>query len=290
MANFGFNFQLPDINPEDLTNQKSILAIKNQLYALQEQLKYTFGNLNVADNFGSSLSLGGKNNTSGILEIKNERGNVMILLNKQGITMADGTDIFGASGLRSVLQYNTGEWARIGYQYGVESERSWRAILPLKVYIPENYTILKAEIILYHAANQIEAFHLNQDEPIRMEFYGYARNIRLYYDTDFDRYYRRSYVGSEITDMYSEATAQEILGAFGENGFTPTQPSAENLRVQSVTSINIAKSLKPGINNLLIKTGDNIPDYIGDLGGLDSYMEEHSGVGYAIINIVGYLK
>ena len=71
MANFGFNLQLPDISEDDLQNRQAILAIKNQLYALQEQLRYTFGNLNFADNFGSTVSLGGKNNSAGVLEIKN---------------------------------------------------------------------------------------------------------------------------------------------------------------------------------------------------------------------------
>lgn len=292
MANFGFNFQLPDISDDDLQNRQAVLAIKNQLYSLQEQLRYTFGNLNFADNFGSTVSLGGKNNSSGVLEIKNERGNVMVLLNKKGITMSDGTDIFGAAGLRSVLQYHTGDWMRIGYQYSVQSEKVGKAALSLKVYVPENYTVTNAEVIFYHAVNRIEMnqYHSETDSFDKTVLYGFARNIRLYLDEKFNQYYRDSYWGSEVIDRYDNSGAKEIPNAFGSSGFTPDQPSDTNLKVQTAISGNVSEYLKSGMNHLLVQTGDDLLSYTGDLGGLDSQLEQHSGLGHAIINITGYTK
>lgn len=300
MANFGFNFQLPDISGDALQDRQAVLAIKNQLYALQEQLRYTFGNLNFADNFGSTVSLGGKNNSSGVLEIKNERGNIMVLLNKKGITMSDGTDIFGAAGLLSSFQYSTGDWQNIGYSYDVSNSSSTvRKGLSFKIEIPENFKVKSARITFYHAIRRIHLMHLNPDDPtgekVTSLFYCYARNIKLYRATDFWNFRQDFYYQSDASLPATEPVLLEIPEVFGTAGYTPPVPDpndAETWVVDSIVSENFSDSLQQGMNHLILQTGNELPivEYGGDIDGFQVDEEQQTGVGIAVINITGYLK
>ena len=300
MANFGFNLQLPDISEDDLQNRQAILAIKNQLYALQEQLRYTFGNLNFADHFGSTVSLGGKNNSAGVLEIKNERGNVMVLLNKQGITMSNGTDIFGAAGLLSSFQYTSGNWQNLGYTYQPSNGYTVRKPLTFMVEIPENFQVKSARITLYHALREMTVYYTNPSDPTgapkRETFFGYARNVKLYRATGFWSYREKITYNSDSTGKPAEPAAEEVAGAFGEDGYTPPTPDPDDvqtLQVDRATSGDISAVLKPGINHLILQTGNKDPlaeGAGGDLDGFEVREETQTGTVIAVLDITGYMK
>ena len=203
------------------------------------------------------------------------------------IYLADGSNIVGGKGLYSNLQFiSSNQFEKIGYQADEMNTRNLKQSIKIQCNIPENFTIEKAFITLFHRPMALGNVNNIVD-------YGYARNIRLYTNENYEYSVSTEYYGSEFWEEEAYYL-QEISGAFGSNGYTPSVPSASSLKLETKTTTDISKDLKTGLNEFVIQTANSIPSYID--GGLDlgypnwlNVMKQTGGA-RAILFVYGYMK
>ena len=110
-----------------------------------------------------------------------------------------------------------------------------------------------------------------------------------------DRAFGATY-NSDSTGKPAEPAAEEVAGAFGEDGYTPPTPDPDDvqtLQVDRATSGDISAVLKPGINHLILQTGNKDPlaeGAGGDLDGFEVREETQTGTVIAVLDITGYMK
>ncbi len=239
------------------------------------------GTMSLERLLGDVLTLGGSNNKSGRIEIKDSSGNIMAILNNEGLTLSNGAKLIGGNGVLSQFQYKSGEW--LGYNlYYMEEYRETRIILD--TYIPENFVVTSAKITLEHTPiNWSYAVENNQNAYT----WGYCRNIRLYKSDTTGQKIQMAFYSEIYSEFYGNET--EIVNAFGKNGFTAKIPSDSNFKTEEVESIDIKNFLSQGRNVFTIRTA-NTPPTAYTNGKLNPEGMRQTGSVEAILNIVGYMK
>ncbi len=242
------------------------------------------GNLNADIIKGGILTLGGNNNVNGELRLLDNAGDGIATINKEGFVLENGTQLIGGNGVLSNLQFGQYEWKHVGYSTNyLETNIGEYLYINIPIYIPENFNIESAKITLYHSP--VKWSYINKS------VWGYCRNLKLYIKEEDDNYYENVQLNSEVFPENNLFT-DEIINAFGVDGFTASNADDNNHIVQSKVSIDIKSFLKTNTSLILqIKSGNVIPDLNPDIYDVfqENYLNQTGNV-KAIIDIVGKIK
>lgn len=226
-----------------------------------------------------NIIVGGRDNISGLIQVLNENGNLMVNIDKAGVTLENGAEIIGGNGILTNLQYKSSSDA-LGYrQISLEGIGLFKGYLPIECFVPNDLTIKEAYITVtaFKTLNQF-LYPIGGGE-ITNE-YGKITNIRGYKINAGTEYINSTNFGLFGFDAPSGV---EISACFGVSGYTnPTTSEA------TFTSIDIKSSLANGINKFYIATADSVPDNETNAGTL--LAAQKSQIAVATINIVGYSK
>lgn len=233
---------------------------------------------------GGTLTLGGENNKNGELRVVDKNGNGIATISKDGFILENGTQLIGADGVLSNLQFGQYEWKYVGYSTNyLETNLAEYLYINIPIFIPDNFSIESAKVTLYHS-------------PIRWAYHntivwGYCRNLKLYIREENSSYYKPVQLNSENLPE-NDLITNEISSAFGQNGFTASQPSDSNHITQSKVSIDIKNYLNTNRNLILqIRSSNVAPILNPDIGNVfqTNYLNQTGNV-KAILDIVGKMK
>lgn len=151
------------------------------------------------------------------------------------IFLPEGGKVIGGDGLYSVFQFSSPGFEAVGftgftYDYLGYIQRESGGI---SFYLPPNFTVDKAYISLCTRTRYLVLG--NQTA------WAQARAIKAYIGAA-DSYEYSVYYGENYPNV-EETSDQEIVGAFGPNGFTPSAFSQDNTQWQFITSTDISSYL-----------------------------------------------
>ncbi len=232
---------------------------------------------------GGTLILGGENDTNGSMQVKDASGNNLVSIDKEGVKLENGTQLITENGILSVIQFGQYEWKKVGYNANPSNNVMEKMTYKIPVFIPEGFTILDARVVLMHSPVKWSGYGQNG--------WGYCRNLRLYKNEQDENWYEEIILDSEgFTE--EEYYTNEILNAFGTSGFSPTIPSDNNHKVETIISNNIKNYLSTDKRiTLQIHSGNEAPEFNIDLG--DIYSSEcfnNTGNCIAILTVIGFYK
>lgn len=234
----------------------------------------TFNNIS-----GGTATLGGANNGNGVVQVKNAAGTNIVLLNKDGITLADGAKLINADGILTNFTVNCRAADFLSFQQTGWSGLALRkGFIEINFYIPSNFTMSSAIISLTMYKTLNEYTSPETGDPITA--YGKATNIRAYKKTA-----SYEWVNSTLFGMFEDAppTGTEITNAFATGGYT----NATTAEAQ-INSIDIKASLATGYNSVFITTANSVPNQATDAGTTTA--AQQTQLGFASITIFGYKK
>lgn len=233
---------------------------------------------------GGTLTLGGEDNVNGELRVLDKDGDGIARISKEGFILENGTQLIGANGVLSNLQFGQYDWKRVGYSTDYFPYPVGEYLyVNIPIFIPQNFDIESAKVTLCHS-------------PVRWAYsstvvWGYCRNLKLYIREEGSNYFQDVQLSSEMAPE-NDLIATEITNAFGTNGFTASQPNDSSHVTQSKVSIDIKSYLKTNKNIVLqIRSGNTIPALNSDIGNTyqRNYLNQTGNV-KAIVDIVGKMK
>lgn len=238
---------------------------------------------------GGTLKLGGNNNTNGSIQVVNANGNDLVTISKDGVVLSNGTKLIGNGGVLSNFQFlgtchklELSTYGKLDF-LGVISNQldgvNTKNFIDIYADIPAGFTITEAYITLIHQPVIYSSGSSN--------FYGYSRSLGLYEGNPASNIWAT--IGGEYYEN-SDATS-EIIGAFGELGFTPSIPSSTNLKIETKKSINLKDYLIAGkLNRLVIQSRNDVPSFTGEYITDEINCAKERGRVLAILEIYGYLN
>jgi hypothetical protein len=126
-----------------------------------------------------NIIVGGKDNVSGLIQVLDETGDLMVNIDKSGVTLENGAEIIGGSGVLTTLQFKS-SIDTLGYrQISLEGLGLFKGYLPIECYIPTNFTITEA-IISVTAFKTLNQFTYPIGSGETTNDYGKITNIRGY--------------------------------------------------------------------------------------------------------------
>ena len=200
----------------------------------------------------------------------NFRGNVYL---------PDGGRVIGGDGLLTNLQYTSvgivNGWGPIGFTTNDSGSTMYQDMV-IDYYIPQNFTPTEAYLTLY-TTKVMSAYGSSSTT-------GWPRRLKLYHGNLNKTYNVFWMSGSSYFYRGDLATNGVIDNAFGVNEYTPTISSIGD--VAQVTTINLADKLSTQVGNsqLIIRTSVSKP------AAYSQGMAENTGMGRAILNIIGYMS
>jgi len=220
--------------------------------------------------------------------------NNTVLIDTQGITLADGAKILGGDGLVTNLIFNSqnsggssGTTGYYGYKvlgfdsiYDSESEYGMKfesTALEIEVNIPENFIIQSAYLTLYTTQIQWGVY----------DYYGYPRNLGIFLSN------------TSVPEMYYESWESEYYSSFEYSGnvienawegnttyYTPSNVSGLGLNIK--TSKDLKDYISTGNQLIFIKSNDSVPSYNTSSG--KNTAAQKTGLGKAVLNVFGYTQ
>lgn len=211
--------------------------------------------------------------------------NDTVVINENGVNLKTGARVIGGDGVLTNFQYifksthpygEIGDFGDLGF-FCVMGANNYKSSLIADVYIPTNFTITEAKVILYHAPiyyNDISA-------------YGYARALKIYKSGDMTNLckYVDSVQGTDISGMTDGLGYSEITNGLGVASYTPTAPTSSSHVMETRTGIDIKSYLSTGNNRLKIESSNSIPSTT-----TFETCAKQTGFCKAIINVIGYTK
>ncbi len=275
----GTAYDLGDINNMPLTYKE-----KSYLYVCADALismKYPNTTQNLEYENTSSKNGGFSVDEEGNASIANGA----VKINKQGIQMADGTEIVGATGVFSIFEFDgevtgynpvrNGQYQSLGADYVYELDAVETERMILDAYIPENFTIKKAYIHFSHYP--IDAIWQNKSIGA-----GYCRELKLY-KANAESMETKYLIGSEYLHTYEDEASEEITNAFGVSSYTPSSSG-----LSDIETIDIANELTTGKNRLIIKSDATMPT--GDDETIMKQCALRTGMVQATLVVLGFSK
>ena len=226
------------------------------------------------------VRVGGLGNGDGQIVVKNAAGDTIILLNNAGITMADGTSLINASGVCGDLTFTSGGTPYdLGFAGNIVTTGSFiKQDVLLQAYIPENYVITSATLVLSTCATQWTSV---MDDAGGSLVYntctGYPRGIKAYIGAQ--QMYKSAVWDAEYSLGTSGSMSQIISGRFtsaGVDGSATTSP-------KQIVSGNIKSMLKNGLNTIRFTVADFT-------GSTNLSYAQRTGTATALLSIKGYTK
>ena len=119
-------------------------------------------------------------------------------------------------------------------------------------FIPEGLNITSAKVVLCHAPI---SWIWTDAEGNSNNFWGYCRKLKLYKTEDINAKIYTAEYGSECSES-DNTTYEEIVGALGTDGWSPTEPTSTSHKTENVTSIDIKSSITSGLNEIVVQPSD----------------------------------
>ena len=239
----------------------------------------------------TKLALEGYTTINGGFSI-DEEGNASIangavIINKDGIRMADGTSILGGKGLLTNLEYVghsnmndaiSGNYGQVGFRPNSLTSSNFKSKITIDAYIPEGFTIEKAVVVLNH-------FPLDVRYQSTSKGSGISKKIKLYKENinSLSRVYNVDSAFFDSEDGYY----QEIDCGLGVNGWSP---KGDNLEIK-VTK-DIKDNLTIGNNRLIVQSSEDVPEFSYDTDYPNNSINcaLKTGMMNAILQVYGFMK
>lgn len=235
----------------------------------------TAGTMSADRIHGGLLVLGGLNNISGQMELKDKNGKEIIIMGSDGITLKNGASLLSANGVCGNLQYLSGggtvQLLGCSVQMSVYHQN-----LYISAYIPSNYVIASAYLTLKTAPATWDKM---SGTDVVSTLTGYPREIELNYSDDAgiaiwgETYGEYTPVSENFAPVPSD-----MLGGFAG------KPNGVSSGVKNIKSGNLANLLTLGEMNMLEITSKIVEDVSSDA------IWTYTGAGIAILDIIGYTK
>ena len=255
---------------------------------------------------GSSTTIAGdliKTGTIDASKVKIANNNVVI--DADGIKLNNGAKVVGENGLLNTYLYQSwDEQVLCGYEFindisevatGLQNEN-----VVVNIVIPKGLKITKATVKLIHTP-----FLWNTGSWMPVDdYWGWCRSLKLFKANNL--YSRHGYgvANGHLFNGYG-TTDTEIVGAFGAEGWTPTDlstfPTTQIPATEETISIDIKNELVEGLNSLIIKSDEKdkswqtIPSIESEEQAWEVYNQithsiaERKAMLIALANIEGYM-
>ena len=227
----------------------------------------------VADRIqGGTLTLGGISNTEGVAEIRDNAGNTIVKMNSAGITLDNGASIIAADGVCGNLQYLSGGGGAKPLGVFNKGGSFVSANLYVAAYVPDNYVIEDARLILITGAATWE--NVTGGATIT----GYSRDIELNYSDESGVAIWGDQLGewSQYQTNFEEVPSG-LLGDFAG------KPDGTANGTKTLKSANLKSLFTPGKMNML-----EVRSASPSNPATDGY--RYTGAGLAILNLIGYTR
>lgn len=218
---------------------------------------------------GGSTTIAGENITTGNIQsenyVENISGSKLSLLNGEfdspnvkikqgGLYLKNGANVINDNGIQTTFNFGDGQEYPVGYITDTQLEKNEYYYKNLYIYIPENYTIAEAYVVIEHTPIK----WVNGSTSV----WGYSRNISIYKKNKTNTNKQYEILPSENYNS-QEIFTEEIQG-FGSSGFTAKNPSTEVI-VEKVVSGNIAQYISNQTLALQIRSRNAPPTYNPDI-------------------------
>ena len=238
---------------------------------------------------GGSTIINGSNITTGNINTDNiSIGNDNVKLDKEGLKLKNGAKVVGDNGLMNTYIYNAE--GIVGYTRDFlynsatgDYDHINTTDLLFSLIIPEGLQITSAKIQLVHSA--VTWLPGDIDSNITQATEGRCQNVKISKATNVYNRQLSATVNSEIwfNDDFTEY--QEISGALGSSGWTPSSSAAS----ESTISIDIKDSLKNSDNTYsgLKQLKVHVPEPVQTWSDADIALQ--TGYIFGILKIDGYM-
>lgn len=239
----------------------------------------------------SKIALEGYTTINGGFSI-DEEGNASIAngavkIDNTGIQMADGTSVVGGKGMMTNMEFVghgnmndgiSGNYYQVGFRTNSFTSRNFKAKITIDAYIPEDFTITKAVVILSHFPLAVQ--YQDQDKG-----YGYSRAVKVYSSNNSTRY-RVWNIGSEFFDEETGYDSEIPINNM-EDGFTPV--NYYRREIETIVTDDISSNLKTGINRLIVQSSESIPTFsYDDDNQINCALK--TGMMSAILEVYGFMN
>lgn len=201
------------------------------------------------------------------------------------IYLPDGGRVIGGEGLLTNLQYTSigklNGWGPLGFTTGASNNVVYADIV-LDYFIPENFTPTEAYLTLY--TTRVKTAYTS---PTYTETTGIPKKLKLYHGNTNKTYDVLWMAGSEYSFIGDLSTNGVIDNAFGINEYNPDIANVGDVDcIQSIDLTNeiIQKSAQNNNCQLIVRTNISKPTIYSQA------MAENTGMGRAILNIIGYIS
>lgn len=239
----------------------------------------------------SKISLEGYTTINGGFSV-DEEGNASIAngavrIDNNGIQMADGTSIVGGKGMMTNMEFVghgnmndgiSGNYYQVGFRTNSITSSNFKAKITIDAYIPENFTITKAIVVLSHFPLKVQ--YQGQDKG-----YGYSRAVKIYSSSNSARY-RVWNIGSEFFDEETGYDSEIDIKNM-KNGWTPKD--YDRHKIENIVTDDIKNSLNNGINRLIIQSSEDIPTFSYDDNNQINCLLR-TGMMSATLEVYGFMK
>lgn len=228
----------------------------------------------VADRIqGGTLTLGGVNNVEGVALIKDDDGNDIVKINSNGITLDNGASIIAADGVCGNLQYLSGGGGAEPLGVKFDGGNVTNASLYVAAYVPENYVIEDARLILITGAATWDSTTGGSSIT------GYARDIELNYsDASGVAIWGNQLGGWTQYQINFDPVPTSLLGDFAG------KPDGTSSGTKTLISGNLKSLFTPGAMNM-IEVASAMPS-----NPMGTQRYSYTGAGLAILNLIGYTR
>ena len=228
----------------------------------------------------SKISLEGYTTINGNFWV-DEQGNMHA---KEGtfegnINLPDGGRVIGGDGLLTNLQFTSvgiiNGWGALGFNTDDSGNTLYQDIA-IDYFIPQNFIPTEAYLTLY-TTKAMSAYGASSTT-------GWPRRLKLYHG-NLNRTYNTFWASGTSYFYRGDLPVKEVIDkAFNVTEYTPTISSIGV--VDQVTTVNLANELSRqlGNNQLIIRTSVSKP------AAYSQAMAENTGMGRAVLNIVGYMR
>lgn len=232
---------------------------------------------------GGKTVINGANITTGQIDTNYVVvGNGNVQMNADGIQLKNGAKVVGEYGLMNTYLFeNPNGFDTCGYE-AVDTEPSTEVkIKGIKIIfnLPEKFNIVSAKVILHHAPTFWEWIIGTPGCT-----WGYCRNLKLYRATNINS---KKYQAGYFSEYYEtdSASYEEIAGAFGQDGWTPTEPTELKHDTEEETSIDIKDKVSNGLNELYIRVSEEKTGYVNP-----NFICERTAFVNAMVRVDGYMS
>ena len=228
----------------------------------------------VADRIqGGTLSLGGVNNVEGVAIIKDDDGNDIVKINSNGITLDNGASIIAADGVCGNLQYLSGGGGAEPLGVKFDGGSITNASLYVAAYVPENYVIEDARLVLITGAATWDSTTGGSSIT------GYARDIELNYsDASGVAIWGNQLGGWTQYQINFDPVPSSMLGGFAG------KPDGTSSGTKTIISGNLKSLFTPGVMNMM-EVASAMPS-----DPMSTLRYNYTGAGLAILNLIGYTR